>query len=146
MSLNAELLRSSFELVASRQPMITPRFYELLFERYPQSKPLFSPNGAAKQQQMLQDALVAVLDHLEDASWLEQQLGALGSKHLDYGVTVEMYDWVGECLLATLAETAGDDWNAQTAEAWTAAYGAIASLMQAGAAKAAAEQSANAPS
>ncbi len=30
----------------------------------------------------------------------------MGAKHLDYGVTNEMYDWVGECLVATLAEVA----------------------------------------
>ncbi len=68
MSLNVELLRSSFELVAQRQPKITPRFYELLFERYPQVKPLFGRNAATQQQEMLQEALVAVLDHIEDAS------------------------------------------------------------------------------
>ena len=136
MSLNVPLLRSSFELVAERQPLITPRFYELLFERYPQAKPLFGRNSADKQQEMLQGALVAVLDHLEDATWLEEQLGALGAKHVDYGVTNEMYDWVGDCLLRTLAEIAADDWNDELAKAWADAYGAITSLIQRGAANA----------
>ncbi len=143
MSLNVELLRSSFELVAQRQPKITPRFYELLFERYPQVKPLFGRNAATQQQEMLQEALVAVLDHIEDASWLEHQLGTMGAKHLDYGVTNEMYDWVGECLVATLAEVAGDDWNDDVQSAWIQAYGAIASLMQRGAANATEAAAAN---
>jgi len=134
MGLNVDLLRSSFELVASRQPMITPRFYEILFERYPQARPLFSRNAPEKQQQMLQDALGAVLDHLEDAPWLVTTLGNLGKKHVEYGVTHEMYDWVGASLLATLAEIAGADWSPELAGAWTDAYGAIAGLMQQGAA------------
>ena len=129
MALNVSLLRSSFELVVEREPQLTKRFYEILFERYPQSKALFGRNSADKQQQMLRDALVAVVDHLEDAPWLQEQLAALGAKHVDYGVTEEMYGWVGESLLSTMAEVAGSDWNDELMAAWTEAYGAIVSLM-----------------
>jgi hemoglobin-like flavoprotein len=59
----------------------------------------------------------------------------MGAKHVDYGVTTEMYGWVGESLLATLAEVAGADWTPPLAIAWTEAYGAIAGLMQMGAAE-----------
>ncbi len=136
MALNVPLLRSSFDLVVERQPQLTPRFYEILFSRYPQVQPLFGRNARAQQAEMLQQALVAVLDHLEDATWLEETLMAMGQKHVDYGVTNEMYDYVGDSLLATIAEVAGDDWSDELAAAWTEAYGAIASLMQRGAAKA----------
>ena len=78
---------------------------------------------------MLTGALVAVLDHLEDAPWLQSTLGALGVKHVGYGVTREMYDWVGASLLATLAETAGAKWTPALEAAWSEAYGAIVSLM-----------------
>jgi hemoglobin-like flavoprotein len=47
-----------------------------------------------------------------------------------------MYGWVGASLLATLAEVAKSDWTPALATAWTDAYGAIAGLMQAGAAEA----------
>ena len=82
---------------------------------------------------MLTQALVAVLDHLEDATWLTDTLKAMGAKHIDYGVTDEMYGWVGDSLLSTIAEIAGSDWTPELAAAWTEAYGAIASLMQRGA-------------
>ena len=107
MSLNVSLLRSSFDLIAERQSQITPRFYEILFARYPQVRPLFGRNATAVQAEMLQGALVAVMDHLEDASWLQQTLGAMGAKHVNYNVTDEMYAWVGDSLLATFAEIAG---------------------------------------
>ena len=136
MSLNVAALRSSFDLVVEREPVITPRFYEILFERYPSVRPLFSRNAQEKQQEMLQSALVSALEHLEEPAWLESQLGALGAKHVDYGVTDEMYDWVGECLLATLAEIAGDAWTDEVRTAWVEAYGAIAGLMKRGAASA----------
>jgi hemoglobin-like flavoprotein len=133
MSLNVSLLRDSFELVVERQPALTTRFYEILFERYPQVKPLFGRNTSAHQAQMLTSALVAVLEHLEDAPWLTETLGAMGKKHVDYGVTGEMYSYVGASLLAALAEAVGKQWTPETEAAWVAAYGAIAGLMQAGA-------------
>jgi hemoglobin-like flavoprotein len=129
MPLNVNLLRQSFEVVASANPKFVSRFYEILFERYPQTRPLFPQNGMARQVEMLTQALVAVLDHLEDAPWLQETLGALGAKHVGYGVTREMYDWVGASLLATLAEVAGPAWTPELQGAWGEAYGAIVSLM-----------------
>lgn len=133
MSLNVPLLRQSFELVAQANPNFISRFYDILFTRYPQAKPLFSRNARAQQEKMLTDALVAVLDHIESAPWLRSTLGSMGAKHVEYGVTPEMYPWVGESLLATLAETAGPKWNAELNAAWAAAYQAISGLMLEGA-------------
>lgn len=132
MALNPELLRSSFALVIENNPALTTRFYELLFERYPQAKPLFTRNTPEVQQKMLGEALGAVLAHLEDASWLTTTLKGMGTQHEGYGVTREMYDWVGECLIAAMSEAAGDAWTGDMTEAWAEAYGAICSLMWAG--------------
>jgi hemoglobin-like flavoprotein len=110
--------------------MLTARFYEVLFQRYPQAQALFHRRPPQVQQRMLQEALVAVLDHLEEAGWLEGTLQGLGAQHAGYGVTDEMYDWVGESLLATIAEVAGDDWSDELSEAWTAALGAVSGIMK----------------
>jgi hemoglobin-like flavoprotein len=132
MALNAPLLRSTFQTVVERQPFMTPRFYEILFSRYPQVKPLFGAKSARAQAEMLQQSLVAVVDHLEDAAWLTTTLAAMGAKHRDYGVTREMFDFVGDALLSTLAEVLAGDWNDEVRQAWTEAYGAIRDLMLAG--------------
>jgi hemoglobin-like flavoprotein len=63
----------------------------------------------------------------------------LGAKHVDYGVTDEMYDWVGASLLATLAEACDQDWSPEIADSWASAYGAISGLMKEGAELAAAD-------
>lgn len=130
-------LRSSFQLVVDREPLVLERFYEVLFERHPQARPLFGRNSRKAQAQMLTQALVSVLDKIEDADWLAETLGAMGAKHVGYGVTDAMYDWVGDALLVTLAEVAGDAWTPEVAADWAEAYGAIASLMKQGAARAA---------
>ena len=136
MGLNVPVLKSSFELVVEREPHVTERFYRHLFTDFPESKALFTRNDPKDQQRMLTEALVAVMDHLEDAPWLVQTLGALGEKHAGYGVTNDMYDWVGASLLKAFAEVAGDAWNDEMTSAWGEAYGAIAGMMQDGAAKA----------
>ena len=132
MTLDPAILRSSFELVSDRRPDLTMRFYEILFERYPQLEKLFSRDRTA-QSNMLAGAIAAVLDHLEDAPWLQSTLGSLGAKHTTYGVTEEMYGMVGDALLATLAEVAAEALTPVVAAQWTEAYGAIAGMMQAGA-------------
>jgi hemoglobin-like flavoprotein len=133
MALNVALLRNSFELVTDREPQLTSRFYEILFERYPQVKPLFGRNSGANQAAMLQSALVSVLERIEDAAWLDSTLRAMGEKHVEYGVTDEMYNWVGASLLAAIGEAAGDAWSRELEVAWSDAYSAISGLMRQGA-------------
>jgi len=145
MALNIELLRQSFDLFVEREPDLMRHFYDVLFVRYPQAEPLFGRTSRDNQAKMLTEALIAVLDHLDDAPWLEHRLGGLGAKHVEYGVTPEMYGWVGESLLVALADIAGPEWNTELAAAWADAYGAIASLMLKGAATDARPETASGP-
>lgn len=135
MTIDADLLRGSFALIAEREPHLTRRFYDNLFTTHPHLRRLFDPRRRGRQEKMLAEALVAVLWHLEEPDWLGSQLGALGAKHVGYGVEPGMYDAVGECLLMTLAEVAGPDWTPPVRAAWTAAFAAIRNLMLAGAAE-----------
>ena len=133
MSLDVIALRESFALVVERAPDVTARFYDVFFARYPEVRVLFGRNSRQKQEEMLTKALVAVIDHLEDPSWLGGTLKALGAKHVGYNVTEEMYGWVGECLLITLSDVLGEEWTPRVAKAWTDAYGAISGAMIEGA-------------
>jgi hemoglobin-like flavoprotein len=128
MTLNRSLLQSSLELVSGREERITERFYEILFARHPEVRPLFG-RDRREQAAMLQESIVAVLDHLDDAAWLQERLHSLGRRHVDYGVTAEMYPWVAESLVATFAEVAGDEWTPAMEQAWFDALGVVADLM-----------------
>lgn len=143
MSDTAALLRESVAIAAAHEPVITKRFYAIFHTRYPQVVPLFSKNAPEKQQEMLQGAILAVLDHLDDSAWLADTLGAIGAGHVAYGVTDEMYPWVGECLIAALAELCGDQWTPEHEAAWVGAYGALMGLALAGARRARGEVAAS---
>ena len=132
MALDTQALQGSFRLALASEPNLTHVFYDDLFARHPAARPLFGQTDMASQERMLGEALVAVMDHLDDVPWLQSTLAGLGAKHAGYGVTTDMYDWVGESLLATLAGAAGRDWTDDLAASWQEAYGAIVSMMLAG--------------
>ncbi|MGK3992825.1 globin domain-containing protein [Sorangium sp. So ce1024] len=131
-SQDAELLRESFELVVQRDHEFPRLFYRTLFERCPQARPLFTRNSPGAQGTLFERALMAVLDHLEDDTWLSERLAKLGAQHVAYGVTPEMYDGFGEALVASLREVSAADWTDAHRDAWTRAYGAIVARMRAG--------------
>lgn len=126
------LLEESYELALLRDADFPRLFYDILFRKYPATRALFKSNSLNAQRAMLSKALVAAIDHLEDASWLEQHLTPLGKGHVAYGVTPQMYEWVGESLVAAIAEVCDDDWTSAHDAAWRAAYERISLIMRRG--------------
>jgi nitric oxide dioxygenase len=133
MALNVELLEQSFELVKPQADNFVEDFYVNLFTDYPASKPLFEHSDMAKQRQMLKSALVMVIENLRKPEALSTALKGLGARHVKYGALPEHYPLVGNSLLKTLGQYAGNAWTPDLKQAWTDAYGAIAELMLEGA-------------
>lgn len=130
--MDQELLTESL-LLADADALLTERFYDLLFERHPEVRPMFSAD-VRPQAGMLRTAVVAVVEHLDDPAWLASTLGELGARHATWGVTPPMYDAVAECMVAAMAELAGDPWTPEMGAAWSEALAAVAGLMLQGAA------------
>jgi hemoglobin-like flavoprotein len=126
------LLEESYELALLRDADFPRLFYDILFQRHPSTRALFKSNSLNAQRTMLSKALLAAVDHLEDTHWLEQNLLPMGKEHLSYGVTAEMYGWVGDALIAAIAEVCEDDWTAAHESAWRDAYRRMAEIMRRG--------------
>lgn len=140
---NAQLLQSNLELVVSRDPDLMQIFYSTLFERYPSVKPLFGRNSREEQAKMLTEAVAMLVSNVDDPEFVRTTMLAVGRKHVDYGVEDHMYAWVGECLVATLAQVSADAWTDELETAWTATLNAIAGIALEGAAVERAERAAN---
>lgn len=136
MGLNVELLESSFKLVAPKADALVNRFYERLFKKYPSVKPMFKNASMKEQKKKLLASLVLVIQNLRHPDKLTAALQQLGARHVAYGTKPAHYDAVGENLLAVLGEFAGTAWTPAVKEAWTDAYGAIKTIMLAGAQRA----------
>ena len=131
--MNVHALETSFDLVAPRGEELVSVFYDRLFERAPQVKPLFAHVDMARQRSMLLAALVLLRKSLRNLDAIAPKLRELGARHVAYGATPEAYPIVGEVLLASLAEIAGEAWTDELEAEWAGAYGVVAGLMIEGA-------------
>jgi hemoglobin-like flavoprotein len=121
---NALLIRQTFE-IAVNDPRFGKMFYDSLFRQHPTAAALFKRNSEGAQQKMFAQKLAAIVDAVEDVDALAVELAAIARSHATYGVTREMYGWVGAVLIETLREAAASEWSADAELAWRSAYGVI---------------------
>jgi len=136
MTLQVELLETSFDLIAPDGDRLMDEFYARLFATAPAVKPLFAGADLRRQKAMLLSALVLVRKSLRDLDRLVPSLHALGARHVAYGAEEAHYAVVGEVLLASMAQIAGGAWRPEYAAAWADAYAVVAGVMIEGAAAA----------
>jgi serine/threonine protein kinase/pimeloyl-ACP methyl ester carboxylesterase len=103
-------------------------FYDSLFLRHPDLRPLFPPELAG-QRRKLEGAIELVVHRLGDQEALVPLLEDLGRRHADYGVLPEHFEAVGHQLLETLEALSGPTWNDNLRRAWAHAYDRIAHVM-----------------
>jgi len=123
------LVRGSWQKVLPIKEAAAELFYGRLFELDPSLRPMFK-GDMAEQGAKLMTMLNMVVNSLDN---LEPLLGAvehLGRRHVANGVTESHYDTVGNALLWTLEKGLGEHFTPATRDAWTHAYGTLASVMK----------------
>ncbi len=120
------LLRESLELTLSKDDTFPARFYDVLFERHPEVRAMFHRSTPGAQRKMFAQKLMSIIDAFEEPAKLAREAAAVGGSHENYGVTPEMYAWVGEALIQTLAEACGDAWTVEAERARREAYAKLA--------------------
>lgn len=130
MTLNVAVLERSFARVKPRASQFASDFYDELFARNPETRPLFANADMAEQRKKLMDSLVLVMENLENPGVLTDALRRLGSRHAGYGVRDEHYGMVATALLATFGKHLGGEWTPEVEQAWVDAYTAIAGIMR----------------
>ena len=108
-------------------------FYGRLFAVAPSVKPLFAGTDLKRQKAMLLAALVLLRRSLRDLESVTPALRELGARHVRYGAQPQHYPVVGEVLIASMAEVAGDAWTPEYGQAWTEAFTIVAGAMLEGA-------------
>lgn len=124
-----KLLEESFAILASEGELLVKRFYDQLFNQYPDVTPLFEHLDADSQYQKLTSALSLVVDNLRNPEVLVSALKDMGERHQGYGAVEAHYPAVIETLLGVMEEQAGDNWNAATHSAWDAALNLVTETM-----------------
>lgn len=127
-----ELARDSYESVAKRSGAFADEFYKRLFGIQPALRLLF-PDDMKEQKEKLMEMLGAAVLLLDQPERLTPILEESGRRHLLYGVRERDYEAVGTALLETLRETAGENYDPETAMAWRSVYELISETMICGA-------------
>jgi methyl-accepting chemotaxis protein len=133
MQLDVDILETTFDLVAPRGEELMDIFYARLFAAAPAVRPLFDGTDLRRQKAMLLGTLVLLRKSFRDLDAIVPKLRALGARHVAYGARPEHYVVVGEVLIASLAEVAGDAWRPEHELAWAAAFAVLADAMLSGA-------------
>jgi hemoglobin-like flavoprotein len=129
------LVEDSFRYVAPIAEPAAAIFYENLFALDPALRPLFAHAGMGEQGRKLMAAIGFVVGNLRQPEALLPAVAELGRRHAGYGVQPGHYATVGTALLATLEEGLGEAFTPAVREAWAAAYGLLAEVMQQAAAE-----------
>lgn len=132
MSLNVELLKKSFSAIRPHAQEVVSHFYDTLFAKYPQAKPLFEKIDMNRQKLALANGLAHIVDYLEEQDHLVDYLKKMGARHVKYGVKNEHYPWVADALLSTFEYYFDEHWTPELKKAWTDALNVVASVMMDG--------------
>jgi NAD(P)H-flavin reductase/hemoglobin-like flavoprotein len=121
-------IRDTFVHVADAGDEAVAYFYAWLFLRRPELRELFPP-AMDEQRDRLFRALGRIVESLSTPDEMARYLSQLGRDHRKYGVSPDMYDAVGEALIATLRAFAQSAFTSEAEEAWTQTFAAAAALM-----------------
>jgi len=121
-------IRETFAAIEKAGDQAISYFYARLFLRRPGLRELFPP-AMDQQRDRLFRALARIVESLGTPEEMASYLSQLGKDHRKYGVEPDMYEDIGDALIATLRSFAGAAFSSAAEEAWLEAYTAAASLM-----------------
>ncbi len=133
MTAPSELLETSFQEVVLHGEAFVTAFYERLFTRFPETRPLFADTDMLEQRKKLQKSLALIVGHMQHPEVLGDMLKGLGQRHVAYGVRPEHYSLVGAVLLETFADFLGKHWTQAHHDAWVKGFEEVSNLMLQGA-------------
>lgn len=135
MEWQVRVLEQTIARLSPKGEAVAARFYETLFEGFPNVRPLFSEVSMKDQYQKFWSTLTITTLGFRFREQLTETLLELGSKHKAYGVRPEDYDIVRITLLKVFEEFLGETWSPEMHLAWSLALYEVSQIMLKGAAQ-----------
>jgi nitric oxide dioxygenase len=109
---------------------ITTVFYKNLLDANPELKNIFSLTSqtTGRQPRALAGAVLAYATYIDDLPKLHAAVERIAHKHASLQVSPPQYDVVGRFLLEAIAQVLGAAATPAIVDAWTSAYGVLASV------------------
>ena len=109
----------SVRKLQSDEEMVIGRFYTRFLNRDPRINAMFGGVDLPQQSVMLTTALnIVELNYSAQSPVARESLRMLGKKHRAIGATPDLFPIFRDCLLETLAEYHGTDWDEELQRQW----------------------------
>ena len=122
------LVKSTAQLITENQYDIADRMYELLFEKYPQFKKLFT-NNTKLNRSRIADAISAYAVNIDKIHILTPALKEIAKVHVNAGIASEYYVMLGACLIDAMQEVLDTSATDEFIYAWREAYRYLSAIL-----------------
>jgi len=120
-------VKSSQSILKQNALEVTTKMYEILFNKNPELKTLFS---SADQPMKLAQAIIAYSTHIEDLNILRPVLYSISEKHVAANIKSKHYLLVAEALLEAMEIILTKEvFNNELKKAWAEAYYNLAAIL-----------------
>jgi len=123
-----QIVKNSVPLLQAHGEAIAERTYTILFEKYPQTKPLFS-RTVPEQAARLAKVIIAYCDHIDNLKVLHEALDVIAQRHAHADVHPGHYPMLGHSLLQALKDVLGSAATDELVTAWKEAYFYLADVL-----------------
>ncbi|WP_052731065.1 globin domain-containing protein [Spirosoma radiotolerans] len=126
-----QLIKATIPVLKESGLLLTTHFYQRVFAHNPELKNTFNMGNQQNGHQptALAMTVLAYAENIDDPSVLLSALNRIASRHTSLDIRPEHYDLIGRHLIASIGEVLGAAASPALLDAWTAAYGQLASLM-----------------
>ncbi|MCL4430696.1 MAG: globin domain-containing protein [Epsilonproteobacteria bacterium] len=131
MSLSSETIaaiKETIPLVNQEAENVTTRMYEILFSKYPETKPMFS-NAAKDQHKKLAGAIAAFAGNIDNLGVLGAAVEKMAQSHVMTQVKPIHYPMVADALITAMGDVLGEAFTDARKNAWVEAYTFLANIL-----------------
>lgn len=131
MSLSQETIlavKETIPLVNKSAEDVTSRMYEILFSKYPETKPLFE-NAEGNQHKKLAGAIAAFASNIDNLGALSGAVEKMATTHVLTKVKPMHYPMVGDSLITAMGDVLGDAFTPKHEKAWGEAYNFLGTIL-----------------
>lgn len=131
MSLSQETIvaiKETIPLVSQEAENVTTRMYEILFSKYPETKPMFD-NAAKDQHKKLAGAIAAFAGNIDNLGVLGAAVEKMATSHVMTNVKPIHYPMVADALITAMGDVLGEAFTDARKNAWIEAYTFLANIL-----------------
>lgn len=123
-----QILKDTEHVFWGQQLEVSRRMYEILFEKYPETKTLFK-QFKSHQPNMFSGALTACMLSLDDPEVLLSFRVGIARSHVKAGVKEEHYPMMADALIRAMRELLSDRMDEKAIRAWERWFDFLAVLL-----------------